>query len=127
MGKSPDWRAQDTMKKHDVPYTNHARQIVKEDFYTFDFIFGMDEENMTELARRAPKDGKAKLLMLGEFDPQGERIIRDPYFVSILKKIVFLRSLNIILYLQDAGSEGFEKCYQQCMRACGAFLDQQTC
>lgn len=85
VGKSPDWRAQDTMKKHDVPYTNHARQIVKEDFYTFDFIFGMDEENMTELARRAPKDGKAKLLMLGEFDPQGERIIRDPYFVSILK------------------------------------------
>lgn len=42
----------------------------------------MDEENMRDLRRKAPKNSKAKLLMFGEFDPEGDRIIRDPYYVS---------------------------------------------
>lgn len=28
VGNTPDWRALDTMKKHDVPYSNHARQVI---------------------------------------------------------------------------------------------------
>ena len=28
VGNPPDWRALDTMKKHDVPYSNHARQVL---------------------------------------------------------------------------------------------------
>lgn len=27
VGNPPDWRALDTMKKHDVPYNNTARQV----------------------------------------------------------------------------------------------------
>lgn len=27
VGNPPDWRALDTMKKHGVPYSNHARQV----------------------------------------------------------------------------------------------------
>lgn len=27
VGNPPDWRAIDTMKKHNVPYSNHARQV----------------------------------------------------------------------------------------------------
>lgn len=27
VGNPPDWRAIDTMKKHDVPYNNCARQV----------------------------------------------------------------------------------------------------
>lgn len=42
----------------------------------------MDDENMKELKRRAPKNSKAELLLLGDFDPEGDRIIRDPYYVS---------------------------------------------
>lgn len=49
----------------------------------FDYIFGMDEYNMIDLRERAPKDGKAKLLLLGDFDPEGVREIRDPYGVSL--------------------------------------------
>ncbi|XP_044730061.1 low molecular weight phosphotyrosine protein phosphatase 1-like [Chrysoperla carnea] len=102
VGKSPDWRAQDVLKAHNIPYNNTARQLVKEDFYNFDYIFGMDEENMSDLKRKAPKDAKAKLLLLGDFDPEGDRIIRDPYY--------------------DSDSKGFEKCYQQCVRSCTEFL-----
>lgn len=63
-------------------YISYIFQIKEADFQNFDFIFGMDEENMKELKRRAPKTSKAQLLLLGDFDPEGERIIRDPYYVS---------------------------------------------
>ncbi|XP_028138184.1 low molecular weight phosphotyrosine protein phosphatase 1 [Diabrotica virgifera virgifera] len=106
IGKQPDSRARQTLKNHGVQYNGRARQIQKNDFNEFDYIFGMDEDNMSDLESRAPKGSKAKRLLLGEFDPQGERIIRDPYY--------------------DDGSEGFEKCYQQCLRACGAFLEQNS-
>lgn len=83
VGKTPDPRAIETMKKHDLPYNNKARQIKPDDFKKFDYIFGMDVDNMEDLVSLKPKDGTAKLLMLGEFDPQGDKIIRDPYYVSL--------------------------------------------
>lgn len=54
----------------------------KDDFYTFDYIFGMDYWNIEDLEILAPEDSTAKILLLGEFDPLNERVIRDPYFVS---------------------------------------------
>lgn len=44
----------------------------------------MDEENISDLKERFPKNGKAKILLLGDFDSEGPRIIRDPYYVSNL-------------------------------------------
>jgi hypothetical protein len=35
---------------------------------------------MDDLTSMKPKGGKAKLLLLGDFDPQNVRIIRDPYY-----------------------------------------------
>lgn len=35
-----------------------------------------------ELESRKPRKCTAKLQKLGEYDPEGELIIRDPYFVS---------------------------------------------
>lgn len=103
-GKSPDHRALETMKNHDLVYSNKARQITPQDFKKFDYIFGMDDENMSELEDLKPKDGTAKLLLLGDFDPQGDRIIRDPYY--------------------DRDAKGFEKAYIQSVRCCEAFLTQ---
>jgi low molecular weight phosphotyrosine protein phosphatase len=51
-----------------------------------------------------PADGTAKLLLLGDFDPEGERVIRDPYY--------------------DNNSAGFEKAYVQSVRCCETFLKQ---
>lgn len=90
------------MKKHNLEYSNKARQIKSQDFKKFDYIFGMDNENMDELADLNPKDGTAKLLLLGDYDPKGEKIIRDPYY--------------------DNDSKGFEKAYEQSVRCCEAFL-----
>lgn len=41
----------------------------------------MDEENIKDLNSRLPKGSSAKILLLGDFDPEGEKIIRDPYYV----------------------------------------------
>ncbi|KAK9499185.1 hypothetical protein O3M35_003684 [Rhynocoris fuscipes] len=102
IGKSPDPRAMSVLKAKQINYSHKARQITKDDFRTFDYIFGMDEENMASLKRMAPKDGKAACALLGSYDPQGERIIEDPYY--------------------DDGDEGFYKCYEQCVRSCEGFL-----
>lgn len=69
------------MKKHNLPYTNKARQIKKEDFKKYDYIFGMDDDNIDDLNGLCPKDGTAKVMLFGDFDPEGDRIIRDPYYV----------------------------------------------
>lgn len=54
----------------------------------------MDENNISNLKGKAPKNAKAKILLLGDFDPQGERIIRDPYYVSVN----ILGTKNILFY-----------------------------
>lgn len=83
VGNPPDHRALKIMQNHNINYKNKARQIKKDDFLQFDYIFGMDEENMSELRNLSPANSKAKLLLLGDFGlDKSDRIIVDPYYVS---------------------------------------------
>lgn len=41
----------------------------------------MDDENIYELNKLKPKTCRAKVELLGSYDPNGEAIIRDPYYV----------------------------------------------
>ncbi|XP_049824474.1 low molecular weight phosphotyrosine protein phosphatase-like isoform X2 [Aethina tumida] len=104
IGCLPEPRARQVMHKYNIKYDNTARQIEDEDFFEYDYIFGMDENNISNLKGQKPQGSKAEILLLGDFDPTGDRIIRDPYY--------------------DNDSKGFEKCYEQCLRACNAFLDK---
>lgn len=88
VGRNPDSRALATMKKHNLEYNNKARQIKTPDFKKYDYIFGMDDDNMYELNRMAPKDKKSQLLLLPDFDPKGTKEIRDPYYVSREREIL---------------------------------------
>lgn len=54
------------------------------DFYTFDYILGMDYQNLYDLSKMQPSDTTADIKLLSEFDPDGEKEIQDPYFVSKL-------------------------------------------
>ncbi|CAL4210344.1 unnamed protein product, partial [Meganyctiphanes norvegica] len=102
-GNNPDHRAIACMRKHGVAMKHYARQIKKSDFTYYDYIIGMDHENMNDLKSIAPKDSTAKTDLWGSFDPEKELIIEDPYY--------------------DDGDEGFEKCYAQCLRCSNGFLD----
>lgn len=57
-------------------------QIRQDDFDQFDWIFGMDNDNIIELHQLKPKVCRAKVELLGSYDPNGEVIIRDPYYVG---------------------------------------------
>ncbi|KAF7990083.1 hypothetical protein HCN44_009026 [Aphidius gifuensis] len=101
-GKSPDNRAMSTLRDKGIKNYNHrARPITKKDFDNFDWIFGMDEDNIEELNQMKPAGCRAKIELLGSYDPNGEIIIRDPYY--------------------DNNSAGFVKAYEQCVRSVQAF------
>lgn len=63
-------------------------QITKEDFYKFNWIFGMDNRIVYDLFQMQPEDSQAKIELLGKYDPNGELNIQDPLFVSII--IIYL-------------------------------------
>lgn len=87
VGNPINYRAVNTMKRHDLNYNKlkRARKITKQDFQEFDYIFGMDPANMEDLKKLAPTDSKAKCLMLGDFGlEESDRIIEDPYRVRFL-------------------------------------------
>ncbi|XP_039255794.1 low molecular weight phosphotyrosine protein phosphatase-like [Styela clava] len=109
IGNPPDPRGQACMKRHDIfkhVEKHRARQITKDDYNKFDYIFGMDDSNMSDLKRMAPSGGhKAKLFKLGEFDSDKscESTIEDPYYAT--------------------GDKEFEEVYEQVKRSCSGFLD----
>ena len=105
-GKQPDPRARETIKSHGIEYTHKARQLCEDDFTKFDWIFGMDNANVRDIKRIQPKGTKAKVEMLGNWDPQDLSIIVDPYY--------------------QRGSAGFELCFVRCTRAVKAFLDEHA-
>merc|ERR1712133_330508 len=105
IGNSPDKRGQKLMKSKGIPMSHVARQIKPEDYHRFDFIFGMDEDNLENLRHRKPTDAKCEIDFLGSFDPQEERIIHDPYTGTM---------------------DDFVHVYEQCLRCCEAFLKQQS-
>ncbi|XP_017754758.1 PREDICTED: low molecular weight phosphotyrosine protein phosphatase-like isoform X1 [Eufriesea mexicana] len=107
--KPPDSRTLSVLRDNGIiNYIHKVKQIDQQDFYKYDYIFGMDNENIKSLNRLKPNDCKAKIELLGKYDPQQEIIIRDPYYVEFY----------------DMNIEGFKKVYEQCVRSIVAFLEQ---
>ncbi|RZF36218.1 hypothetical protein LSTR_LSTR008544 [Laodelphax striatellus] len=65
----------------------------------------MDIGNMKALNNKCPENAKPQLLLLASFDPNGAKVILDP---SYLEEI------------------DYEKCYQQCLSCCTAFITQTS-
>ncbi|XP_025269542.1 low molecular weight phosphotyrosine protein phosphatase 1 isoform X2 [Camponotus floridanus] len=106
IGNAPEPRAMSTLQKEGITnYSHIARQITKNDFYKFDWIFGMDKYIMSELYEMRPKDKRATIELLGKYDPAGIITIRDPLF--------------------DVGSAGFETAFQQASRSVRSFLEMK--
>ncbi|CAO1615115.1 unnamed protein product [Jaminaea pallidilutea] len=99
-GEEPDERTVAVLNKKGIPVHCLARAVTQKDFRTFDYILGMDINNVNNLKRIAPKNGTAKIHLFGEFD-DGKGIM-DPYY--------------------GIGGSGFESTYEQCLRYSKAFL-----
>jgi low molecular weight phosphotyrosine protein phosphatase len=104
VGDSPDERTVSTCQKflgHKIKVDFQARQVTKHDFTKFDYILCMDESNLRDLTSIRPKNATATLKLLGDFDPKGDRIIKDPYY---------------------GGMNGFETNFNQVTRSLEALL-----
>ena len=82
-GQLPDSRMRRHGAARGYDVSSIARQVKAEDFARFDYIFGMDHENMAALRRIARNEGeRAKVMCAADFmtrHPQYDTV-PDPYY-----------------------------------------------
>ena len=102
VGSPPDRRAVKHGEQRGLKMQRlRGRQVGREDFDRFDFIFAMDEDNLAELERIRPPAARAKLALLMSYAPHaGSRIVPDPYYGSA-------NGFEAVLDLVEAAADGF--------------------
>lgn len=82
VGSPPDRRAIEAARRRGVDLSSlRARMVAAEDFELYDLILAMDEENLSELKRRAPSTRHERIRLMMEFAPQApSRRVPDPYY-----------------------------------------------
>lgn len=53
----------------------------------------------SDISDLAPEESTAKIALLGEYDPQKELIIEDPYFAYVSLSIYILSPIIYIIYI----------------------------
>lgn len=99
-GDPPDDRTVAVCRQNGIPITGSARRVRPDDFDKFDWIFGMDSNNVSNLRSMQPKGSRAKVHLFGDFDDK--KVIADPYY---------------------GVDNGFQTSYEQCVRYSRAFLN----
>jgi len=110
-GDDPDPRCLHTAIKHmgnDIGYSK-SRKIRKSDFSEFDYILCCDQSNLQDVKDlrkrwKIQEQNGPIVALVGEWDPQGEKEMRDPYY--------------------DRGSNGFEDNYHHVTRTMEAFIEE---
>lgn len=83
VGQLPDQRMRLHARRRGLELTHHCRQVREADFSRFDWIVGMDSQNIADLRALAPTPAdERKILPMGRFlDPQtGYDHVPDPYY-----------------------------------------------
>ncbi|KAH9813252.1 phosphotyrosine protein phosphatase I superfamily [Melampsora americana] len=90
VGEPPDERTVAVCKKNRISINSFAQHLKKQDFYDYDYILGMDRQNLKNIQSLIPSDSKAKVQLFGEFSDG--RIIDDPYYShdKVSRSSVFL-------------------------------------
>jgi protein-tyrosine phosphatase len=82
-GENPDLRAQKTMRLHGIDISSYrARQFTSEDFFRFDKIYVMDQQNYEDVLSLAPKQEDVKKVdfLLNLIFPGENMSVPDPYW-----------------------------------------------
>ena len=84
VGRSPHKGTKKILENENVDTSQMiARQITEEDFQRFDWIIGMDQENVEELKRRAPRSAQEKIhLFLSSIPGKEKENVPDPYYTN---------------------------------------------
>ena len=82
IGNTIHYGAKRELDRHSIPAGNHrARHMRPEDYDTFDYIIGMDEENMYNLNRYYHNDPKHRIFLLLGFAGKN-RDIANPWYTG---------------------------------------------
>ncbi len=82
IGKEMDKRAQRVLKENHIPYGVHrARMLSKEDYQKYDYIIGMDTENLEDIYRIVGKDTDKKIYRLWDFSGISHDV-EDPWYTQ---------------------------------------------
>ena len=82
IGYPPDPRAAAVAARNGVDIAHlRARQVSADDFRRFDHIVALDSNNLRDLERLRPADGKARLsLLLDHVEGRRGQAVADPYY-----------------------------------------------
>ena len=108
IGNSPDQRAQATASKHGIDLSSlTARKVTEQDFYDFDYIIAMDQDNLRNLQdvqQHLTSSSEASLHLLMEFSSKWNNSeVPDPYY---------------------GGDNGFEEVFQMIKNASEGLFDK---
>ena len=109
IGWPPNEKSMELMRRDGLESQHRARQITARDYNDYEYILCMDNWNMSDLIRKAPREGyRAQIKLLGSFDEGGPEIISDPF---------------------GGDDEEFTQSYEQCQKGCAGFfryMSEQT-
>lgn len=82
LGYPPDPRAAAVAGRNGIDISHlRARQVTPEDFRRFDHVVALDAQNLRDLQRMRPADGKAELsLLLDHVAGREGQAVADPYY-----------------------------------------------
>ncbi len=82
LGNDTYYGTKEILRKKNIPFTKRrATQVNAEDCRNFDFIIGMDFENMRDLRKIADEDSQGKIFMLMTFAGEN-REVADPWYTD---------------------------------------------
>ncbi len=81
VGERADPRMREAGTRRGIEVRSVARQVAREDFERFDWIFAMDASNLRALRRLAPAAHHDKIRLFRDLDPDGAgEDVPDPYY-----------------------------------------------
>lgn len=82
IGEQPDRRAQQTARTRGIDLSDlRGRQAIESDFYEFDYVLAMDDENYSILKDICPSGLEEKLSLFLDFSNEyPETQVPDPYY-----------------------------------------------
>jgi protein-tyrosine phosphatase len=81
VGERADARMRQAGAQRGIEIRSLARQVTRDDFEQFDWIFAMDASNLQALHRMAPAAHRGKIRLFRDLDPDGAgQDVPDPYY-----------------------------------------------
>ena len=101
VGKPPDSRAIRAAARRGIDISGlRARQVERDDFFSFDYLLAMDSMNLETLEGARPSKARAKTALFLSYAPKSEiRDVPDPYYGGP-------QQFDFVLDLLEDGSRG---------------------